>query len=142
MSQVRVTGNVSGTGTFTITSPNSNNNQTFTLPDVTGTLVTNTAGSVTQTMLATEVVPVGVGQTWQNVLGSRASGTTYTNSTGRPIFVCVNASQWFSSVVVSGVSVAVTGSSNSVTASFVVPSGGTYSATVGAGSINVWAELR
>lgn len=142
MSSVRLSGNASGTGIFTVASPNSNTDRTLTLPDVTGTLVTNTAGSVTQTMLATEIVPVGVGQTWQNVIGSRASGTTYTNSTGRPIFVCVNASQWFSSVVVNGVSVAVTGSSNSVTASFVVPSGGTYSATVGAGSINVWAELR
>lgn len=158
MSRIALSGDPSGTGTFTIASPNSNSNFTLTLPqanttvvgtDATQTLTNKTidasqlvAASVTSTQLATAVQPIGVGQTWQNVLGSRASGTTYTNSTGRPIFVCVNAAQWFSSVVVNGVSVAVTGSSNSVTASFVVPSGGTYSATVGAGSINVWAELR
>ena len=30
---------------------------------------------------------VGVGQTWQNLTGSRSSGVTYTNSTGKPIQV-------------------------------------------------------
>lgn len=39
MSQVRLSGNVSGTGTFTIVSPNSNSNQTLTLPDATGTVL-------------------------------------------------------------------------------------------------------
>ena len=33
----------------------------------------------------TSVIPIGVGQTWQNVTSSRAIGTIYTNSTGRPI---------------------------------------------------------
>jgi len=38
MSRVAISGDVSGTGTFTITSPNSNNNRTITLPDSTGTI--------------------------------------------------------------------------------------------------------
>lgn len=38
MSSVRLSGNVGGTGIFTIASPNSNNNQTLTLPDSTGTV--------------------------------------------------------------------------------------------------------
>ena len=43
MSKVAIQGNASGTGTFTIAAPNSNSNQTLTLPDQTGTVIT-TAG--------------------------------------------------------------------------------------------------
>lgn len=39
MSQVRVQGNASGTGILTVTSPNTNNSPTLTLPDATTTLV-------------------------------------------------------------------------------------------------------
>jgi len=38
MSRIALDGNAGGTGTFTITSPNSNNNRTITLPDSTGTI--------------------------------------------------------------------------------------------------------
>lgn len=49
MSQVKVSGNASGTGVLTLTSPNTNSNYTLTLPANTGTLVTNaTAGTVLQ----------------------------------------------------------------------------------------------
>lgn len=41
MSSVTIQGNPSGTGIFTIASPNSNTNQTLTLPDASGTLLTN-----------------------------------------------------------------------------------------------------
>lgn len=45
MSQVKIQGNASGTGIFTIASPATNTNQTLTLPDNTGTfLTTGTAG--------------------------------------------------------------------------------------------------
>jgi hypothetical protein len=50
MSQVALSGNASGTGTFTIASPNSNTNRTLDLPDASGTL--NTSGAV-------NVVPAG-----------------------------------------------------------------------------------
>lgn len=39
MSQVKVSGNASGTGIFEIAAPNSNTNRTLTLPDNTGTLI-------------------------------------------------------------------------------------------------------
>lgn len=39
MSKIALSGDASGTGTFTIASPNSNNNRTLTLPDATGTVV-------------------------------------------------------------------------------------------------------
>jgi hypothetical protein len=60
MSIVKVQGNASGTGTFTIASPNSNTDRTLTLPDNTGTLVTtgSTAG-VSQAMLAAGVAGNG-----------------------------------------------------------------------------------
>ena len=38
MSKVALSGNISGTGTFTIASPNSNTDRTLTLPDATGTV--------------------------------------------------------------------------------------------------------
>jgi len=47
MSQVKISGNASGTGVFEIAAPNSNTNQTLTLPDSTGTLVNTSA---TQTL--------------------------------------------------------------------------------------------
>lgn len=43
MSKVAVKGNTSGTGTFTIEAPNSNNNRTLTLPDNTGTILTGSS---------------------------------------------------------------------------------------------------
>jgi len=54
MSLVKIQGNASGTGEFTIAAPNSNTNRTLTLPDVTGTFLTSAtttgfpAGSVIQ----------------------------------------------------------------------------------------------
>ena len=43
MSKVKIKGNASGTGTFTLTTPNSNTDRTFTLPDATGDLLTSTS---------------------------------------------------------------------------------------------------
>lgn len=45
MSRVAIQGDASGSGTFTIAAPNSNNNRTFSLPDGTGTFVVNGASS-------------------------------------------------------------------------------------------------
>jgi hypothetical protein len=47
MSKVSLAGNASGTGIFTIASPNSNTDRTLTLPDNSGTVLTS-ASSVTQ----------------------------------------------------------------------------------------------
>ena len=49
MSKVAITGNASGTGTLTIAAPNTSTDRTLTLPDNTGTILTNaTAGTVLQ----------------------------------------------------------------------------------------------
>jgi hypothetical protein len=47
MSKVQLQGNASGTGIFTIASPNSNTDRTLTLPDNTGTILTS-ASSISQ----------------------------------------------------------------------------------------------
>lgn len=46
MSKVALSGNASGTGTFTIASPNSNTDRTLTLPDSSGTIATVEAASL------------------------------------------------------------------------------------------------
>jgi hypothetical protein len=62
MSLVKIQGNASGTGEFTIAAPNSNTNRTLTLPDNTGTILTGSsaitrsqlpAGSVLQVLQTT-----------------------------------------------------------------------------------------
>jgi uncharacterized protein (AIM24 family) len=45
MSLVKISGNASGTGEFTIAAPNSNTNRTLTLPDATGTFITTAGGA-------------------------------------------------------------------------------------------------
>ena len=78
----------------------------------------------------------GMGQAWQDVTSSRVSGTTYTNTTGKPIQV--NATSSFAGDGESNVSVSVGGlvvgqnvsrSANSTKRAFVsavIPSGQTY----------------
>ena len=60
MSKISIEGNASGTGTFTIASPNSNTNRTLNLPDNTGTIITSgSTGGVSQAMLATGLAGTG-----------------------------------------------------------------------------------
>ena len=44
MSKVKIEGNASGTGTFTLAAPNSNTDRTFTLHDASGDLLTSSSG--------------------------------------------------------------------------------------------------
>jgi hypothetical protein len=95
---------------------------------------------------------LGFGQTWQSVVGSRAVGTTYYNTTSRPIFVAINATGsttgWNPILTVNGI--AIPGSGNNWTnapaafISAVIPPGGSYvlSASIGSPTISNWAELR
>jgi len=46
MSKVKIEGNASGTGTFTLAAPNSNTDRTFTLPDASGDLLTSDSAGV------------------------------------------------------------------------------------------------
>lgn len=93
----------------------------------------------------------GVNQTWQDVKTTpgRTSGTTYTNSTGRPIMVMVGGTAVSGSpnitVVVGGVTIVNWGFpyGSGQPVSFIVPNGTNYSVTFGAGtSLDRWVELR
>ena len=94
---------------------------------------------------------LGDGQTYQNVTGSRAVGTTYTNTTGKPIFVaicnCYSTSGTVSHNLTIGGQTAASGiawHTNAYTSIYgVVPPGATYSYSYsGAGTGYTWFELR
>lgn len=101
---------------------------------------------------------VGVGQTWQSVLASRALSTTYTNSTGAPIEVAVSgygnntASYSTMEAYVNGVQIATSFVSDASaswlaapqTIILIVPNGATYkidNANAGV-TLSNWSELR
>lgn len=98
----------------------------------------------------TAMATIGYGQTWQNVVGSRAFNTNYYNTTGRPIQVNVSAGVANGGVtlVINGITVAsittVTGYSNTELMSGIVPPGGSYSVVPSGSSpiFGAWAELR
>lgn len=61
MSSIKLESNASGTGIFTIASPNSNTNRTLTLPDATGTIITTAGGAAISGTTGAFTSTVGVG---------------------------------------------------------------------------------
>lgn len=89
----------------------------------------------------------GVGQTWQDVSGSRTTGTTYYNTTGRPIAVqlLTGGSGGALTPTVGGVALCATNNSPGTIQTqtyFVVPPGMSYSVATSGPSIGGWKELR
>ena len=89
---------------------------------------------------------LGVGQTWQSMIGQRASGTIYQNTTGKPIAVVIGGASseqqaQCSADSVTWVNVGNVGKSGSFIASttFIVPNQHYYRITA---DVNVWSELR
>ena len=90
---------------------------------------------------------LGFGQTWQVVTGSRALGTTYYNTTGKPIFVSIYFQQAGASaivILVNGISAGTAFCSVTTNAwiTTIVPSGCSYSVATGLYSLTTWVELR
>lgn len=93
---------------------------------------------------------VGYGQSWQVVTGSRAFGTTYTNTTGKPIIIYVNGNNSTAALlaIVIGATTLFSQAQPSGTVgmaiSAMVPPGSTYACNIISGTITVnqWAELR
>lgn len=85
---------------------------------------------------------IGVGQTWQDLSGSRTFGTTYTNSTGKPILVMINANgaRVTGSFTIDSVTLSISNIDFTQPYTFIVPNGSTYSFNLG--SLGFWAELR
>jgi len=135
MSTIVIAGDTSGS--VTLQAPAVAGGTVVTLPATTGT------AALTSDLL-------GVGQTWQDVTGSRALSTTYTNSTGKPIMIQIQASLNAGSIytlTINGVVINRFGAPNlngQCPLSAIVPAGATYSAAVtsGAGSLSLWTELR
>jgi hypothetical protein len=139
------------------TFPTLNQNTTGTAAGLSTTLAVASGGTgqTTAANAGSAFGAIGVGQTWQDVTASRALGTTYTNSTGRPIMFSVSATGnggFIQAVLIgqiSGVTV-ITNGANSGTAggatyasfTLIVPSGSSYNATNGNGcTLQTWFEL-
>jgi hypothetical protein len=102
----------------------------------------------------TALSSIGYGQTWQSP--SRSSGTTYYNTTGKPIFVCININPTSSGnayvdFLVDGVNRGTWGQGSSASpnslyysvGTFIIPSGSSYRANLtGSVSLYLWQELR
>ena len=94
----------------------------------------------------------GEGQSWQDVTSSRNSGTTYTNTTGKPILISIFTTKSAESsstvqITVSGILVAVsdTSGNDDTTLTTVVPNNTTYSAAIVGYTLGTdcyWRELR
>lgn len=92
---------------------------------------------------------LGYGQTWQDVTVSRAHGTTYYNTTGRPITVSgysTNGTGQNLASIVNGYTITTANwdSNSRGYFHFVVPPGASYSVSLSSGTstLNKWSELR
>lgn len=106
------------------------------------TSVNGSTGAVT-------VASLGVGQTWQNMTSSRSVGTSYTNSTGKPIAVAVFLSGLgWAQIEINGVSTSRCHGDQSQYGSLfgIVPPGATYAVSYFNGwsssTLDTWSELR
>ncbi len=95
---------------------------------------------------------IGVGQTWQDVTASRSAVTTYTNSTGKPIFLAIsvlNNSAVSTTTFLQINNIVVAKNQNVFNGdimgvlSAIVPNGATYKITASTlAYIQLWQELR
>lgn len=94
----------------------------------------------------------GSAQSWQDLRGSRVKNITYTNTTGRPIYVAIVA-QYLGSgpssckllvdeLNVANFTMSSIGDSGNATLSGIVPNGSTYIFNAPSHSIIYWSELR
>ena len=175
MSSIVVAGDSSGS--ITIAAPAVAGSGTLTLPVATDTLVgkattdTLTNKTLTSPVLTTPALGtpasgvltnctgtvnalnagLGVNQTWTDVSASRFIGTTYTNSTGKPIIAAISATNSLAQAVqgltINGGAVYASGTSTVAGAlgfSLVVPDGATYVTLTNNGVLTkvTWIELR
>ena len=91
---------------------------------------------------------LGIGQTWQNVSASRAIGTTYYNTTAKPIFVfcgwSANGSNVTTTLTVNGVIASTTYMDTYARplCCGVIPPGASYVINSGVTTGFTWSELR
>jgi hypothetical protein len=122
--------------------------QTITLPNNSGTVLTTASTDTVNSLNA----GIGVNQTWQDVTASRAIGTTYTNSTGKPIIVALtytnSAGTSVQGLTINGVVVYASGVTTATVSgagfALIVPNGATYVTVSNSGTMTkvTWTELR
>jgi len=122
-------GPVTSSGTLTLTGPSPGTSGNVLTSDGTNWVSQINSGS-----------GIGVGQTWTDLTSSRVSGTTYTNSTGKPIMVLVSGGSLTVSYTINGISGMTSSSTSFMQISFIVPNGNTYSVTNS--NFVKWLELR
>lgn len=115
------------------------------------TAATAAACSGNAATATTDSQHLGVSQSWQDVTGSRATNTNYTNSTGKPIEVSIytsgGGSGAYAQIISAGVFVSGiqnnTATSIPLYISAIIPNGVVYSCATGAGGgFAKWTELR
>lgn len=101
MSSIKLESNASGTGVFTIASPNSNTNRTLTLPDATGTIITTAGGAAISGTTGTftglvDISAAGAGQiqfpATQNASSNANTLDDYEEGTWSPAFAIAGGS--------------------------------------------------
>tara|TARA_R110000765_G_scaffold244631_7_gene346876 strand:+ start:7551 stop:8201 length:651 start_codon:yes stop_codon:yes gene_type:complete len=129
------------------------------VPDATATSkgiieIATDAESAAGTDTERAVTPAGItastlgrGQTWQDVTGSRANATTYTNITGRPIQLFINMLDSGTVIpaqfLIGGVAVMnFTDLGANIVINPIIPTGQTYRIELNGNSISTWWELR
>ncbi len=112
-----------------------------------GTATTRRAWSAQRVRQSADAIALGRGQTWQDVTSSRAAGTTYQNTTGKPIMIAIFGSKSSSR----GVQASTDGSTwvdigningDNYTSSYNIIPDGHYYRVSGTTTIGKWAELR
>jgi hypothetical protein len=115
----------------------------------TNTTQVSTTAYTTTAVANQAAITFGTGQTLTNVVGSRVIGTTYTNSTARPIFVYTSFTATTAGMMALQMNSAQFGATSVglnayTTFTFVVPPGATYGLSISSGTftLNTWEELR
>ena len=145
---------VDGTGNTQLVLPESGTVATLDSPTFTGSVIVPTPTTDTQAANKAYVnsVAVGLGQTVQTftVGTQRVSGTTYTNSTGKPIEIYISGSSggggWNITLTINGAQVLLIGNISNqgegMCFSGIIPNGATYVVGNSGASISSWKELR
>jgi hypothetical protein len=90
MSKIKIQGHSSGTGTVTITAPNTNSDRILTIPDITGTAITTgDTGTVTQSIVHADAVNTFISGRKNLIINGDMKiaqrGTSFTSHTGYTI---------------------------------------------------------
>lgn len=152
-----VTGSASGftAGNVSGTVAAANGGTGLTSAGTSGNLLVSNGTTWTSASIASSGIKLGLGitgETWHDVTGSRATGTTLNNNNGYPIQVAVTSNQQFFqhgfNIYVNGVLILQpSGGGNNythtVSATFNVPTGATYRVdlTTGNTTMALWTEL-